>query len=50
MLDCIIYNCDARIEMSLDAMFEPEGNGIEAGMLRFLYDNDIPAHTLLIQR
>lgn len=48
LLDCIVYNCDARIEMSIDAMFEPEGNGLEAGMLRFLYDNDIEAHNLLV--
>jgi hypothetical protein len=34
--------------MSMDAMFEPEGNGLEAGMLRFLYDNDIEAHNLLV--
>jgi P-type E1-E2 ATPase len=32
----IIYNCDARIEMSDDAFYVPEGNGIERGMLKFL--------------
>lgn len=34
--DCIILNCDSRVEMSLDAKYTPEGNGTEVGMLRFL--------------
>lgn len=34
--DCIILNCDSRIEMSEDARYKPEGNGTEVGMLRFL--------------
>lgn len=34
--DCIIYNCDSRIEMSYDAKYIPVGNGIEVGMLKFL--------------
>lgn len=29
----VIYNCDARIEMSDDGFYVPEGNGIERGML-----------------
>lgn len=34
--DCIILNCDSRIEMSEDAKYEAEGNGTEVAMLRFL--------------
>lgn len=34
--DIIILNCDARVEMSEDAKYTPEGNGTEVGMLRFL--------------
>lgn len=45
--NCIIFNCDARIEMSDDAKYTPEGNGTEVGMLRFLQDNDIEVQELL---
>jgi P-type E1-E2 ATPase len=34
--DLIILNCDARVEMSEDARYEAQGNGTEAGMLKFL--------------
>jgi len=34
--DCIILNCDSRVEMSVEARYTPEGNGTEVGMLRFL--------------
>lgn len=34
--DCIIMNCDARVEMSLDGFYKPEGNGTEVAMLKFL--------------
>lgn len=34
--DCIIYNCESRVEMSDDAKYVPTGNGTEVGMLRFL--------------
>ena len=51
LIDCIVYNCDARVEMGVEeAKYEPQGNGIEAGMLRFLQDNDIPIHELMVRR
>jgi magnesium-transporting ATPase (P-type) len=34
--DSILYNCDARVEMSDEATYEPEGNPTECGMLYFL--------------
>lgn len=37
--DCIIYNCDSRIEMSDEAKYIPVGNGTEVGLLRFLQNN-----------
>jgi magnesium-transporting ATPase (P-type) len=43
-------NCDARIEMSADAKYSPEGNGTEVGMLRFLQENDIEVQDLLAKR
>jgi magnesium-transporting ATPase (P-type) len=48
--DCIILNCDARIEMSEDAKYSPEGNGTEVGMLRFLQDNNLEVQDLLAKR
>lgn len=49
--DCIILNCDARVEMSVeDAKYKPEGNGTEVGMLRFLQQNDVPIQDLMVAR
>lgn len=50
LVDCVVYNCDSRIEMSQDAMYEPEGNPIEAGMLRFLQQNEIEVQDLLLEK
>jgi magnesium-transporting ATPase (P-type) len=49
--DLIILNCDARVEMSVeDAKYKPEGNGTEVGMLRFLQQNDVPIHELMVKK
>ena len=48
--DCIIYNCDSRIEMSDDAMYEPQGNGTEIGLLRLLTDNEMAVSDLYMNR
>lgn len=48
--DIIILNCDARVEMSQDARYTPEGNGTEVGMLRFLQENDVPIHELMVKK
>ncbi len=50
IVDSIIYNTDARVEMSEDGYFEPVGNGTEVALLRFLQENELPVHTLLTQR
>lgn len=34
--DCIIYNCESRVEMNEDAKYVPVGNGTEVALLRFL--------------
>lgn len=34
--ECIIYNCDSRVEMSEDAKYVPVGNGTEVGLLKYL--------------
>lgn len=48
--DCIILNCDSRVEMSIDAKYTPEGNGTEVGMLRFLQQNNVPIHDRMIAK
>ena len=41
IIDCIVKNCDARVEMSEEGNFEPVGNGTECAMLHFLQENEI---------
>lgn len=36
LIDCMIKNCDARVEMSDEGLYEPVGNGTEVAMLKFL--------------
>ena len=48
--DCIIYNCDSRVEMSDDAKYVPAGNGTEVGMLKFLQGNEMAIQDLIIKR
>lgn len=48
--DCIINNCESRIEMSDDAFYVPQGNGTEIGILKLLTDNEISVHDLLSQK
>ena len=36
LIDSIIKNCDARVEMSENGFYEPTGNGTEVAMLKFL--------------
>ena len=36
MQDCIIYNCESRVEMSEDAKYIAVGNGTEVALLNFL--------------
>jgi Ca2+-transporting ATPase len=50
IVDCIVYNCDSRVEMSDDAMYEACGNGTEVGMLRFLQQNDYEIQNLLTRK
>ena len=50
LIDCIIMNCDSRVEMSDDAFYVPAGNGTEVAFLRFLQDNQIQIEDLLTQR
>jgi magnesium-transporting ATPase (P-type) len=46
----IILNNDARVEMSEDALYIPNGNGTEVAMLKFLQDNDVAIQDLMTER
>jgi len=47
LIDCIIKNTDARVEMGKGNYYEAQGNGTEVAMLRFLQDNEIFVHEKL---
>jgi len=47
VIDGIIYNCTAKIEMSENAMYVPNGNGTECGMLKFIQNNGHPVQDLM---
>jgi len=36
VIEGILYNCTSKIEMSRNALYVPNGNGTECGMLKFL--------------
>lgn len=52
LIDCIVMNNDAKIEMvyDKDAVYEPVGNSTEAAMLNFLYENKITVQDKLAER
>ena len=50
IVSCIIMNCDARIEMSEEGLYEPTGNGTEVAMLHFLLENEIDLRDLISKR
>lgn len=45
--DCIIYNCEARIEIDEESRYRPVGSGTECGMLKMLQDCDMDLHKLI---
>lgn len=48
--NCIILNNDARVEMSDTAKYEPNGNGTEVAMLKFLQENNVAIQDLMTDR
>lgn len=47
--DCILYNCDARIEMDANN-YVPVGQSTEVALLEFLQDADVPVHLLITKK
>lgn len=47
IIDGILYNCTAKIEMSENAMYVPNGNGTECAMLKFIQNNGHPVQDLI---
>lgn len=50
IVDCIVLNNDAKVEMSDEALYVPDGNGTEVGMLKFLQENDIAIQDRMTDR
>lgn len=46
ILEGILYNCTAQVEMDQDEYF-PVGNSTEVAFLKFLQDAEIPIHRLI---
>lgn len=47
----IVANTDVRFEVNEAALaYEPRGSALEVSMIKFLLDNEIPAHQMLIDR
>ena len=44
--ECILYNCDARVEMD-ETSYIPVGDNTEVALLKFLQDADVPIHLLI---
>ena len=45
--ECIVWNCEARVEVDNNALYKPVGNGTECGLIKFLQQNGIPVHELI---
>lgn len=48
--EAIILNNDCSVEMTEDGIYLPVGNGIEAGMLKFLQQSGIEIHDRLVHK
>jgi P-type Ca2+ transporter type 2C len=47
--DCIMYNCDARIEMDANN-YVAVGQSTEVALIEFLQDADVPVHLLITKK
>ena len=45
--EAVLFNCDARIEMSDTAHYTPVGNSTECGLINFLMENNVEAQELI---
>jgi Ca2+-transporting ATPase len=51
IIECMLNNTDVRIEMNdKEFKYEPKGDPVEVGMVKFLIDNDIDVPNRLIER
>ena len=47
IIESILFNCEARIEMDEHAYYIPVGNGTEVGLIKFLQDAEVPVHEII---
>jgi len=43
-IQCLLYNCSARVEMNDQAIYSPVGSGTECAFLKMLQENEIAVH------
>lgn len=47
LIESILFNSDARIEMDDKAFYVPVGNGTDVGMIKFLQDAEVAVHDII---
>ena len=47
IIESIVYNSSAYIEMTENSFYKPVGNGTEVSLLQWLQDAEIPIHTIM---
>lgn len=50
LVNAIVFNTDARVELDEEAKYIPVGQGTEVSFLSFLQDNQIPIHDKIRER
>ncbi len=48
--ECILWNCEAHVEIDQEAFYKPVGNGTECGLITFLQQNEIPIQEIIMQK
>lgn len=46
----IVYNATCHIEMTDDSLYQPEGNGTDVSLFKWLQGADIPVHDIIQQK
>lgn len=44
IVESIVFNCQAHIEMSENSFYIPVGNGTEVSLIKWLQDAEVPVH------
>jgi magnesium-transporting ATPase (P-type) len=50
LIESILFNTDARVEMDDKAYYVPVGNPTDIGFIRFLQEADVPVHDVIKEK